>query len=93
MVLYFSATGNTEFIAKELAERLDDECVNLLERVKTNNHEPLSSEKPFVICAPQRLTKRYRRNQSGCGRRRGSFICRRPFPYVFYVFYQRKVQA
>ena len=52
MVLYFSATGNTEFIAKELAKRLDDECVNLLERVKTNNHEPLHSEKPYVICAP-----------------------------------------
>ena len=52
MVLYFSATGNTEFIAKELAKRLDDECVNLLERVKTNDHAPLHSEKPFVICAP-----------------------------------------
>ena len=52
MVLYFSATGNTEFIAKELAARLGDECVNILDRVKTNNHEPLYSEKPFVICAP-----------------------------------------
>lgn len=52
MVLYFPATGNTEFIAKEIAKRLNDECVDLLERVKTNNHEPLHSEKPFVICAP-----------------------------------------
>ena len=52
MVLYFSATGNTEFVAKELAKRLDDECVNLLGRVKENNYEPLYSEKPFVICVP-----------------------------------------
>ena len=52
MVLYFSATGNTEFIAKELAARLGDECVNILERVKANNNEPLYSEKPYVICAP-----------------------------------------
>jgi len=52
MVIYFSATGNTEFIAKELAKRLDDECVNLLDRVKTQNHAPLHSEKPFIICAP-----------------------------------------
>lgn len=34
MVLYFSATGNTEFIARELAKRTNDECVNLLERIK-----------------------------------------------------------
>ena len=52
MVLYYSATGNTEFIAKELAKRLDDECVDLLERIKTQDHSPLYSEKPFVICSP-----------------------------------------
>lgn len=52
MVLYFSATGNTEFIAKELAKRLDDECVNLLGRVKAGDHSPLYSEKPFIVCAP-----------------------------------------
>lgn len=52
MVLYFSATGNTEFIAKELAKRLDDECINLLGRVKTADYTPVHSEKPFVICAP-----------------------------------------
>ena len=32
MVLYFSATGNTEFIAREIARGLNDECINLLER-------------------------------------------------------------
>ena len=52
MVLYFSATGNTAFIAKELAARLNDECLNLLDRVKTQDYTPLHSEKPFVICAP-----------------------------------------
>lgn len=52
MVLYFSATGNTEFIANELAERTNDECVNLLERIKSQDFSPIHSEKPFVICAP-----------------------------------------
>ena len=46
MILYFSATGNTEYIAKEIAKRLDDECVNLLARIKNNVHTPLYSEKP-----------------------------------------------
>lgn len=52
MILYFSATGNTEFIAQELAKRLDDECVNLLDRVKKQDYSVLHSEKPFIICAP-----------------------------------------
>lgn len=52
MVLYFSATGNTEYIAQELARCLEDECINLLDRIKQNDHSVLYSEKPFVICAP-----------------------------------------
>ena len=52
MVLYFSATGNTEFIAKEIAKRIDDECLNLLERMKKGDNSPICSEKPFVVCAP-----------------------------------------
>ena len=52
MVLYFSATGNTEFIAKELAKQIDDDCVNLLDRIKKQDLTPIHSEKPFVICAP-----------------------------------------
>ena len=52
MVLYFSATGNTEFIAKEIAKRTDDECINLLGRIKEQDYTPIHSDKPFVICAP-----------------------------------------
>lgn len=52
MILYFSATGNTEYAAKQLASLLDDESLNLLERIKGNDHSPIGSDKPFVICAP-----------------------------------------
>ena len=52
MVLYFSATGNTEYIAREVARLLDDECVDLLDRIKKNDQSVLYSDKPFVICAP-----------------------------------------
>ena len=38
MILYYSATGNTEFVAQELARQLDDECLNLLERIKIKNN-------------------------------------------------------
>jgi len=52
MVLYFSATGNTEFIAKELSKRMNDKCVNLLKRIKKQDFTTVHSEKPFVVCAP-----------------------------------------
>ena len=80
MILYFSATGNTEFIAKELAKKLDDECVNLLYRVKTNDHTPLHSEKPFIICAPvyvcemPRFMTKYLKEQTFTGNKEVYFI-------------------
>lgn len=52
MVLYFSATGNTEFVARQCAQELQDECLNLLPKIKAGDCSGISSEKPFVICAP-----------------------------------------
>lgn len=80
MVLYFSATGNTAYIAREIAKRLGDECINLLDRVKTNDHSPLHSEKPFIICAPvyvcemPRFLSKYLREQEFTGSRNVYFI-------------------
>ena len=52
MILYFSATGNTKLIAQTLAKRLNDEAVNLLSRIKNNDHSEIRSDLPFVICSP-----------------------------------------
>ena len=49
---HYSATGNTEYISKEIARRLDDECVDLLDRIKNQDFTEFHSEKPFIICAP-----------------------------------------
>ena len=52
MIIYYSATGNTEFIAKELASRLGDNCLNILDYVKRDIPLEVSSEKPFILCCP-----------------------------------------
>ena len=52
MILYFSATGNTRFIAQELARRLNDEALDLTARIREGDHSPIESQKPFVICSP-----------------------------------------
>ena len=52
MILYFSATGNTEFLATELGKKLNDQCLNLLDRIKNKDYSEIRSDKPFIICAP-----------------------------------------
>lgn len=52
MILYFSATGNTRYVAEELAKRLDDTALDLREKIRRKDYAPLSSVKPFVVCSP-----------------------------------------
>lgn len=52
MVLYFSATGNSEYTAKQIAAKIDDECINLFEKIKKNDFSEINSEKPFVFVCP-----------------------------------------
>lgn len=52
MVLYFSATGNTKYVAETIAKGLDDTAENLLDRIRRKDHSPIHSERPFVICSP-----------------------------------------
>lgn len=80
MVIYFSATGNTEYIAKELAKQLDDECLNLLDRVKNEDYSEINSDKPYVICAPvyvcemPRFMSKYLKKQNFTGNKEVYFI-------------------
>ena len=52
MVIYYSATGNTEFIAKQLAKRIGDNSLNLLKRIKENDYSPIVSSTPYIFCSP-----------------------------------------
>ncbi len=52
MVLYFSATGNTEYVARELAKYLNDDVMDLRERIREKDYTPIYSDRPFVICFP-----------------------------------------
>ena len=52
MILYFSGTGNSEYIAKKLAEDLADEALDLFTYIKNKKKGDFHSEKPFVLVAP-----------------------------------------
>lgn len=80
MVLYFSATGNTEYIAKSLAGVLKDDCLDLLPRIRKHDYSALYSKTPFVICSPvyvcelPRFLTAYLKKTSFKGNRRVYFV-------------------
>lgn len=52
MILYFSGTGNSAYVAGRLAEATGDASLNLFERIRTGDVSPLCSERPWVVVAP-----------------------------------------
>lgn len=52
MVLYFSGTGNSEYVAKRIAKALDEEIINLFEKIRDNDHSVIESDRPFILVAP-----------------------------------------
>lgn len=80
MVLYFSATGNTRYIAEIIAKKLEDEAIDLTKRIKNHDYSLIRSRKPFVICCPIYLCEmpkfftEYLRYQRFAGNRKIYFI-------------------
>ena len=52
MILYFSGTGNSAFAARRLGAALEDEVLNLFERIRQNDFTPLNSGTPWVVVCP-----------------------------------------
>ncbi len=52
MVLYFSCTGNSEYIAKVIAAKLDDTLTNIFSSVKSHTAEHYTSTAPYVFVLP-----------------------------------------
>lgn len=54
MVLYFSGTGNSRYVAKVIAEILDDQVQDIVRYTKSSSLESftISSRRPFVFVAP-----------------------------------------
>lgn len=53
MILYFSGTGNSQFVAHQIAKVTGDEIISMNQLLKENNFSMLSSaEYPFVFVVP-----------------------------------------
>lgn len=52
MILYFSGTGNSEYVAKRIAQKTNLPVHNLFTKIKEQDHSAMHSETPWVIVAP-----------------------------------------
>ena len=52
MILYFTGTGNSKFVADYLAEQLDDTVVSMNRIIKSGEKLVCESEKPYIVAAP-----------------------------------------
>lgn len=56
MIIYFTGTGNSRFVAEAIADRLNDETVDALRYIKSGNGDDFSSDKPFIFVFPVYLS-------------------------------------
>ena len=52
MILYFSGTGNSKYVAKRIADVLGDEIVNLNDRIKASDTSSIETGERVIIVTP-----------------------------------------
>ena len=52
MILYFSGTGNSKYVAKRIADALGDEIVNLNDRIKASDSSSIETDERVIIVTP-----------------------------------------
>lgn len=52
MILYFSASGNSKYVAEYLAKQIKEETISLNQRIKTQDYSELNSDTPFILVCP-----------------------------------------
>lgn len=52
MILYFSGTGNSAYAAKRIGKEINDEVINLFDKIKNNKHSEMTSKRPWVVVVP-----------------------------------------
>ena len=52
MILYFTGTGNSWYIAERIAVALDDELLSINDRIKAGDTSPVTSDERLIIVTP-----------------------------------------
>lgn len=52
MILYFSGTGNSQLVANQMAEMVQDEVISINQYLKAKKLAAIRSERPLIFVAP-----------------------------------------
>ena len=52
MILYFSGTGNSRYVAERIAKALGDELFNMNDHIKAGDTSPVTSDERLIIVTP-----------------------------------------
>ena len=52
MILYFSGTGNSKYVAKRIADALGDEILNLNDRIKVSDTLSVETDERLIVVTP-----------------------------------------
>ncbi len=52
MIIYFTGTGNSKYIANLIAKQIDDIVIDSTQYIKAQEHPDFESKKPFVFVSP-----------------------------------------
>ena len=94
MVLYFSGTGNSRYVAKKIAEITGDGLVSIGQKLKDEDFSEIYSEKSFVFVGPvyagrlPRVMEEYIRKVKCSGTKKAYFVvtcAQTPWDTVQYV--------
>ncbi|MGO5049039.1 hypothetical protein [Dysosmobacter sp. Sow4_B12] len=72
MILYFSGTGNSQYIAERIAVALCDELLSMNDRIKAGDTSPVTSDERLIIgfdipdgCSPEYAVRRTNKGKPG----------------------------
>lgn len=52
MILYFSGTGNSKYVAKRISKEMNEEVIDVFKKIKKHDFSKLHSDTPWIIVAP-----------------------------------------
>lgn len=52
MILYFSGTGNSEYVARRIGKETGDAVISLFEKIRNNDFSEMHAERPWIIVVP-----------------------------------------
>lgn len=52
MILYYTGTGNSAYAAEKIGEQINDEVINLFDKIRNKDYSEINSDKSFVFVVP-----------------------------------------